>query len=110
MTLDRNPVLRNATGANFKNQSLYISTDCAMSAFHLWGLSALTAIFVVGHCEGTDVRGAEAEHVSILCGCLRWIACALLDGTHWKTGGALGVGSGECWHTGVTTCHETPRC
>ena len=32
-------VSRNAFGANFINQSLYISTDRAISAFQVWGLS-----------------------------------------------------------------------
>ena len=37
-------VSRKALGANRKNQSLYISTDRAMSSFHRSGLSLLTAI------------------------------------------------------------------
>src|SRR5579875_2072295 len=37
--------LRNACGANFMNQSLYISTDFAMSVFHCCGLSRFIGIF-----------------------------------------------------------------
>ncbi len=40
----RTRVSLNATGAKFINHSLYISTDFAISSFHLSGLSRLTAI------------------------------------------------------------------
>ena len=42
-------VARNALGANFMNQSLYMSTDLAMSSFHRSGLFKLTGIRTHSH-------------------------------------------------------------
>src|SRR5262249_25566777 len=40
---------RKVTGANFMNQSLYISTDLSRSAFHRCGLSKFTPITASDH-------------------------------------------------------------
>src|SRR4051794_2521390 len=52
-------VSRKAFGANFMNQSLYISTDSAMSAFQFCGLSRLTGI-VAGRLASVLI---DAPHV-----------------------------------------------
>jgi len=46
---------RKASGAKFMNQSLYMSTDLATSAFHRAGLSRFTAMAVLAQWENVNV-------------------------------------------------------